>query len=274
MERKMEMTETALITGASAGIGLELARIFAKDGYNLVLVARNKKKLEELAGELNASHSIQICVLARDLSLPGAAQEIFDEVQQAGITVDMLVNNAGIQVYGEFKDSDLARQMELIQVNLVSLTQLSRLFIPGMVSRRRGRIMNLGSTGSYAPGVLNAVYCATKAYILSFSEGLAAELYGSGVTVTAVCPGGTETEFANRAGIENVRLFRYTMSARRVAELGYRAFMKGRQVIVTGLANQLQVTFYLLAQIFMPLFSPAIVRRAGYFLMGRRNGAV
>lgn len=236
------MEKTTLITGASSGIGLELARVFARNRHDLVLVARSRERLEQLAGELREQHGVDARVIVKDLSVPASPQEIFDELQRDGVQVEVLVNNAGIQEYGPFLETDLQKELQLIQVNLTSLTHLTKLFLPGMVERGHGRIMNLGSTGSFVPGPLNAVYCATKAYVLSFSEAIAEELVGTGVDVTALCPGATATEFAQRAGIEDVRLFRDdTMNAVDVAEIGYRALMKGRRVVVTGLQNQLMV---------------------------------
>jgi short-subunit dehydrogenase len=216
-----------------------MAKVLAEHGHDLVLVARRKDKLEDLARELNAQHGVTTHVIAKDLSVPRAAQEVFDETGQAGVTVDILVNNAGFQVYGNFFEVDLDKLLAMIQVNLTALTHLTGLFLPGMVQRGRGRIVNVGSTGSFVPGPLNAVYCATKAYVLSFSEAIAEELDGTGVTVTALCPGATHTEFASRANIEDINIFQNTMSARAVAEAGYRAMMRGTQVMITGFNNKL-----------------------------------
>jgi short-subunit dehydrogenase len=233
------MKNATLITGASSGIGLELAKIFAEHDHDLVLVARRRDKLEDLARELTAQHGVTAHVIAKDLAAPGAAQEIFDETAQAGITVDILVNNAGFQVYGNFFEVDLDKLLAMIQVNLTTLTHLTGLFLPGMVQRGHGRVLNIGSTGSFVPGPLNAVYCATKAYVISFSEAIAEELDGTGVTATALCPGATHTEFASHANIEDINVFKNTMSARAVAEAGYRAMMRGTRVMVPGFNNKL-----------------------------------
>src|SRR5512145_187300 len=179
--------KTALITGASTGIGYELSNLFAHDGYDLVLVARNKPKLEQMAREFQQTYGSSVTVLAKDLSTPTAADEIFAELQS--VAIDVLINNAGAGVHGLFSETDLAQEMQIIHLNLVSLTRLTKLFLTGMLVRGQGRILNVGSTGSFVPGPLNAVYCATKAYVLSFSDALAEELSGTGISVTALCPG-------------------------------------------------------------------------------------
>jgi hypothetical protein len=177
------------------------------------------------------------------LSVATSPKEIFDELQQESVQVDVLVNNAGFNVYGPFSETDLMEELQMIQVNLVSLTHLTKLFLPGMLKQGYGKILNVGSTGSFGPGPLNAVYCATKAYVLSFSEAIAEELEGTGVTVTALCPGATKTEFAKRAGMEDVKLFQSRlMDARTVAEIGYRALMEGKRVVVAGIYNKLQMS--------------------------------
>ncbi len=233
------MKKTALITDASSGIGRELAALFAKDGYNLVLVARSEDRLRQLAQEFESQHRVTAKVLPKDLSIPTAPQEVFDALEAESIQVDVLVNNAGFQVYGPFAENDWQKEQAMIQVNLVALTHLTKLFLPGMVKRGAGKIMNIGSTGSFSPGPLNAIYCATKAYVLSFSEAIAEELDGTGVTVTALCPGATETEFAVRGEIEDVNLFQNMMSAADVAKAGYRAMKNNRRVIVPGWINKM-----------------------------------
>lgn len=262
------MTKTALITGASSGIGHELAALFARDKYNLVLVARNVQKLKELARNLQQQYGITATVLGKDLANPGTPDEIFTELQQAGIRVDVLVNNAGTQVHGEFRDNDIQKELLMIQVNLTSLTHLTKLFLPGMIERGAGRILNVGSTGSFVPGPMNAVYCATKAYVLSFSEAIAEELRGTGVTVTTLCPGATATNFVGKAGMDNVRLFNYPfllMDAAPVARIGYRALMKGKTVVVAGLANRLQVWSVRVSPRWM-------VAKFSKFLMSKQGG--
>ena len=266
-----ENTQTALITGASSGIGLELAWLFAQDGFGLVLTARNQGKLNSLAQELRASYNVPVTVITADLDKPGAASEIVRQLRQSGITIDILVNNAGTQVYAPFTEADEQKLINLIQVNITALTQLTRLLLPGMVQCRRGKILNLGSTGSFVPGPLNAVYCASKAYVLSFSEAIAAELDGSGVTVTTLCPGATKTEFVTRHGMQDVRLFQNAMAADEVAIIGYRALMSGKRTVIAGIANQLQILSFKLLAPFMHLISNRMLMQMGGFFMGQVN---
>lgn len=233
-------SKTALITGASSGIGRELARLFAADGHNLVLVARDEVRLGQLAEELRGAHGVDVTVLPKDLASPQAADEIAAELSRLGVEVDALVNNAGFNVYGAFADTDGQRELQMLQVNVVALTRLTKLLLRGMLARRTGRILNIGSTGSFAPGPFDAVYCASKAYVLSFSEAIAEELAGTGVTVTALCPGATKTEFAERAGMTDTPMFRGRLAEPAdVALLGYRALMRGRRVAIHGLGNAL-----------------------------------
>jgi uncharacterized protein len=232
---------TALITGASSGIGFEFAHLFARDGHDLVLVARTENKLRDLASRLESEFGIVATVIAADLAKPNAAQEILVTLQVHEIEIDALVNNAGFGLGGPFVETDLQRELEMIQVNIVALTALTKLLLPAMVSRRSGRILNVASTAAFQPGPLMAVYYATKAYVLSFSEAIADELRGTGVTVTALCPGPTETGFAAVAGMESSRLFKMTkpMSSRDVARFGYEAMKSGKRVVIPGLRNKL-----------------------------------
>lgn len=235
---------TALITGASSGIGAAMAEVFAQHGYDLVLVARDERRLGDLATKLRAEHQATLHIIAKDLALEAAAAQVHDEILSRSVEIDVLVNNAGMIVYGEFSTTDLAQELQMIRVNLMALTQLTKLFLPHMIRRGKGRILNLGSTGSFAPSPLNAVYSATKAYVLSFSEAIAEELDGTGITVTALCPGPTRSELQRRAGMEDVRLLqRGVMDAMAVAAAGYRAMMAGRRVEVPGMFNRLQTTF-------------------------------
>ena len=232
--------KTALITGASFGIGLELARIFAREGHNLVLVARSADRLRQLASELEKAHGTRSLILAADLTDPGAPAYILDQTVRAGINVDILVNNAGFGQYGLFVENDLEECLRQIQLNVTALTHLTRLFLPEMVERQSGRILNVASTAAFQPGPLMAVYFATKAYVLLFSEAIANELAGTGVTVTCLCPGATATEFHKRANATEMRLLGFgTMDARTVAEDGYRALMSGKPVIISGFKNWL-----------------------------------
>ncbi len=236
--------KTVLITGASSGIGLELSRLFARDGYNLVLVARSAQKLQSLAAELEKAHGVHVTVLPADLSQFGAAQEIYRQVQSKGIQVETLVNNAGFGVLSELASANLEDSLQMVELNVVSLTALTHLFLPDMVKRRSGRILNLGSTGSFSPVPTMAVYGATKAYVLSFSEALTEELRGTGVTVTALCPGVTITGFQARSGVGGSRMVRMgSMTAEQVALLGYQAMQRGLTVIVPGLFNRLMTAF-------------------------------
>ena len=231
--------ETALITGASSGFGYEFAKLFAGDGYNLVLVARSEDKLTELARDVEARYGVSAHVLPRDLSQPNAPDEIYDELQRQSVNVDVLVNNAGFGTRGPFAQLDLAAELQEVQVNIASLTHLTRLFLPDMVSRKRGKILNVASMAAFVPGPFMAVYYASKAYILSFSEALSSELAGTGVTVTALCPGPVRTGFQARAEMQHARLVRGNlMTAERVARLGYDGLMKGKRVVVPGFQNR------------------------------------
>jgi len=230
--------QNVLITGASGGIGYELAKLFARDHHNLVLVARSADKLAQVANELQP-RGVTVKTIALDLASPPAPKFLFDQLQREGIAVDILINNAGFGAFGEFAQMPEDEILGQISLNITALTELSRLFLPPMIARRSGRIMNVASTAAFQPGPLMAVYYATKAYVLSFSEALANELRGSGVTVTCFCPGATHTGFAKRAGTENSRLFKQigAMSAEKVALDGYRAVMEGRTTAISGAHN-------------------------------------
>jgi len=232
--------ETVLITGASAGIGWELARQFAADKSNLVLVARRRERLEELAAELRGRYGVDIHVVAADLGRTDAPQTIVDRLSRDGVTIDVLVNNAGFGALGPVAELDLDRQMEMIQVNVAALTHLTRLLLPGMIGRRRGGILNVGSTAGFQAGPFMAVYYATKAYVISFSEALAGELATSGVSVTCLCPGPTLTEFAATARMGHTLMFKLqTMTAQKAARAGYRGFRRRKLLIVPGWINYL-----------------------------------
>lgn len=234
---------TALITGASGGIGLELARLCAKGGHDLILVARNGPKLEELGKYLTGMYGVRTEVVVADLSSPAAPRAIMDEVTARGMGVDVLINNAGFGDWGLFGRGDLSSQLAMIQVNITALTELTRLVLPRMVTQRKGRILNVGSTAGFAPGPLMAVYYATKAYVGSFSQALAEEFRGTGITVTVLCPGPTRTGFAAVAGLGDSNLFNgpNVMAVEPVAEAGYRGMMRGTAVVVPGLLNKLLI---------------------------------
>lgn len=236
----MPPSETVLITGASSGIGLELARAFAADRSDLVLVARRADRLEALARELKERHGVESRVLARDLSRPEAPAEIFEALRNRGVVVDVLVNNAGFGMHGRFAEIDAAVPMEMVQVNVAALTALTRLFLPGMIARRRGGILNVASTAAFQPGPMLSVYYATKAYVLSLTEGISEELKGTGVRATCLCPGPTVTEFIARANMSASKLFvAGAMSAERAARKGHRAFRRGKVVAIPGIVNEL-----------------------------------
>jgi hypothetical protein len=237
----MSNQQTALITGASGGIGYELAKLFARDHFNLVLVARNGEKLTQFADELQRQFGITAKTIAIDLAASSAPQSVFDQLKKEAITVDILVNNAGYGNFGEFATMPLEDVVGQINLNITALTALTRLFVPAMVERRSGRIMNVASTAGFQPGPLMAVYYATKAYVISFTEALANELKQSGVTVTCFCPGATETGFASRAGNDKTRLFQKfgPMNVKTVAAQGYRGLMKGKTLVIAGTKNWL-----------------------------------
>jgi short-subunit dehydrogenase len=234
------MSRAALITGASSGIGYEFALLFARGGFDCILVARSHDQLNELASRLEREFHVGTMVLAKDLSRPAAVDEIFEEVTAAGKVVEVLVNNAGYSLFGFFVETDGRVETDMLQVNVIALTQLTKVFVKGMVERRNGRILNLGSTASFEPGPLMAVYYASKAYVLSFSEALADELRGTGVSVTALCPGPTRTGFQKRGGLEDSRLVQGKIAdARSVALAGYRGLMDRKTVVIPGFGNKL-----------------------------------
>ena len=239
----MPRTEkTALVTGASAGLGAELARLFAADGHDVVLVARRRDKLEALGSELEAKHAVRSVAVAEDLGDREAPTRIVKELEKRGIAVEFLVNNAGFGTNGAFAELEPGRELELLQVNVVALVHLTRLVVPAMVARGSGRILNLGSTAGFLPGPFMADYYASKAFVNSFSQALWYELRGTGVTVTVSCPGATATEFAQVAGSDKSRLFQAgAMGATQVATHAYRAMMRGKRVAIPGLFNKLQM---------------------------------
>jgi len=234
----MSYVETVLVTGASSGIGLELARCFAADKSNLILVARNSDALEKLAVELRGQHGIQVRVIAGDLSRKESPREIFDQAGKLGLSVDVLVNNAGFGLIGTFGELPVARQLEMVQVNIAALVELTGLFLPGMLQRRRGGILNVGSVAGFVPGPNMAVYFATKAFVLSFSEALFEELRGTGVTISNLCPGPTESNFSQVAGSHRDRKKNSAkMSSAAVAFIGHRDFRRGKCLSIPGFSN-------------------------------------
>ena len=235
------MRKTALITGASGGIGAEFAKILARNKDNLILVARSKIKLDELKKELEDKHNISVFTIEKDLSHPGAAKEVYDELKENGISIDYLINNAGFGDFGLFAESDWNKQEKMINLNVISLAHLTRLFLPDMICRRSGKILNVASTASFQPGPTMSVYFATKAFVLSFSEAIDNEVREYGITVTALCPGSTKSNFHSVAAMEGRKPPERNNipSAREVAEFGYKAMMKGKTVAIHGFKNSL-----------------------------------
>lgn len=234
------MNRTALITGTTSGIGAAFCDLMAREKYNLILVARDAEALSKQAEVLRKK--TQANILCYDLSDPKAPQKIFDDVTAAGLSVDILINNAGFNEAGCFIDTNLSKELDMVQVHIKTLTALTKLFLPGMISHGYGRILNVGSTGSYMPCPYDAVYAATKAYVLSFSNGLYQELKGSGVTVTCLCPGATKTHFSEKANIDNTLLFKIgVMQPEIVAKIGYKSMMRGKRTVTAGLYNKLLV---------------------------------
>ncbi|TMB38793.1 MAG: SDR family oxidoreductase [Deltaproteobacteria bacterium] len=231
---------TALITGASAGLGAEYAKLFAADKHDLVLVARRKDRLDALAGELRSAHGVKVEVVPADLATP--ADRVVEEVARLGVQIEFLVNNAGSGASGAFAELELERELEMIQLNMTSLVVLTRSFLPAMIARRSGRVLNIGSTAGFPPGPFMAVYYASKAFVNSFTEALWYELKGTGVSATVSCPGATATEFAEVAGNSRSLLFRLgAANPKVVAAQGYRAMMKGKPMVIHGLKNKLTV---------------------------------
>ncbi|MDR2201678.1 MAG: SDR family oxidoreductase [Clostridiales bacterium] len=239
------MKKTVLITGASGGIGCELAKIFAAEGCDLILTARRADRLDELKASLTERHGISVLTFVQDLSEPDTPDVISRAVTGAGCRVDILVNNAGLGDYGPFAESDLEKQSAVVQVNVAALMRLTRLFLPQMLGRKSGKIINIASIASFMPGPFMSVYYASKAFVLSFSEALARELQGSGVSVTAVCPGPSKTGFAAAAGLNESKIIGAfnSVGADSVARFAYKAAMKNKTVAVHGFLNRLAVFF-------------------------------
>jgi short-subunit dehydrogenase len=239
------MSKTALITGASVGIGYELAKQFARGGYDLILVARNLDKLNVVAEEMR-SIGVDADVIVSDLAQPAAPRALFSNIQNLGLTVDVLVNNAGFGAVGDFLKIDAPRQLEMIQVNITALVELTHLFLPAMIARRSGALLNVASTAAFQAGPHMAIYYATKAFVLSFTEAIGDELKSAGVTVTALCPGPTESEFRARAKPADAPLSSGTgmipkMTAADVASAGFHAVQRGKRIAIPGLVNKLGV---------------------------------
>jgi hypothetical protein len=232
--------ERAVITGASSGIGKEFAELFARDGQSLILVARREERLRELAERLKGHHGVEAEIMPLDLSDQTAPRRLMDMIDNAGFQVTALVNNAGFGALGKFAELEPRRQVDMLQLNVTALTHLTRLVLPGMLERERGRILNVASTAAFQPGPFMAVYYASKSFVLSFSNALAEELKDTGVTVTCLCPGPTKTEFEEESGMGETLLFKYSaMNAGEVAKAGYEGMRDGKLMVVPGIPNKL-----------------------------------
>ena len=231
--------KTVLITGASSGIGLELAHLFARDGYRLVLVARNRGALRELATELQSRYNAEVWISPKDLAHPASRLELYQELQESSAVLDVLVNNAGFGVEGAFLETDWNVEAEMLQVNIVALTQLTKLFLP-QIRAREGKLLNVASTAAFLPGPYMSVYYASKAFVLHFTEALAEELSGTGATVTCLCPGPVKTNFQKRANIADSNLLNgpLLVDVREVARIAYEGMKKGKRVVIPGWKNR------------------------------------
>lgn len=235
------MPITALITGASSGIGRELAKIHARNGHNLVLIARREDRLQDLKTELETSYDTKVVLFPIDLADDNAPEQIFHFTEKHKIYINILINNAGVGDYGFFHKSDWNRQQSMLDLNIKTLTHLTHLYLPGMITKDRAYIMNVASTAAFQPGPLMSVYYASKHYVLAFSEALANELSDTGVTVTTLCPGPTESEFQQKAHMQKSKLFDFmpVASSKDVAEYGFKAMFKGKRVAVYGTGNKI-----------------------------------
>ncbi len=244
------MKNVALITGASSGIGKELALIHAENGHDMIIIARSEPRLIELKNNIEKKYPVKVLVMAKDLTKAEAVQEVYEEVKAAGIEVEYLINNAGFGALGKFEEIPLDRQINMINLNITALTALTHLFLPQMIERNSGRILNVSSTASLMPGPLQSVYFATKAYVTSFSNGLAEELHGRNISVTALLPGATETEFGAISGMDKTSMFQKTASARKVALDGYNGMLQGKLDVVSGLTGSQKMMMAMIP--FMP----------------------
>ena len=229
-----------LITGSSAGIGAALAEVCAEHGHDLILVARRREKLEARAAEIERRFRVKVACVPENLADPQGPRRLFEAVTAQGLEVEHLINNAGVGLYGKFAVTDLDAELKMIQLNGTSVVELTKRFLPAMIQRRSGRILNVASTAAFVPGPWMSIYYATKAFVLSFSEAIDYELKPQGITVTTLCPGPTESEFKVRAGSQRSRLFEaFLMDAPTVARAGYAGMMKGKAVVIPGLRNKL-----------------------------------
>ena len=253
----MKNNKTALITGCTSGIGKALSVKFAQEGYNLILVARNEDKLKELSNHLSQTFRIKSVFIAYGLEKPEAAEYVFRRVRELDLKIDVLVNNAGFNEFGNFIKTSREKEHDMMYLHMFFVTDMMKLFLPSMVDNKQGKILNIGSTGSYISCPYDAVYAATKSYILSVSKGISSELKGTGVTITTLCPGSTKTEFAAKAGMEDTLLFKlFVMSPERVADIAYKAVMKRKTIVVAGIYNKILVmSSYILPNRFYETFT-------------------
>ncbi len=235
----MNTTKTALITGASGGLGKEFAQIFAQNAYNLVLVARSEDKLHSIANDLEDKYKVKVTVLVQDLSQANSAAKIYAEVQNRDISIDVLVNNAGFGRMGAFADEKPSTLTAMLNLNVTTLTEMTALFLPAMIARNQGKILNIASTAAFQTLPTLGTYAATKAYVLNFTEALHYELKDTNIAVTALCPGPTVTGFAKRANAETSSLFKNAMDAKTVAQIGYTSLMKNKMTVIVGRRNKL-----------------------------------
>ncbi|TDL32490.1 SDR family oxidoreductase [Jeotgalibacillus sp. S-D1] len=235
---------TVLITGASGGIGESLAVRYAKDGHQLILTARNLERLNQLAGKLTKQYGVTVKTIQSDLSQKGSAVKLYNEVVASGLTVETLINNAGVGLFGEFHKTDGVKEEAMIQLNITSLTELTKLYGSDMVKKRKGKILNVASTAAFFPGPLMSVYYASKAYVKSFSHALSNEWREFGVQVSVLCPGPTSTGFKDAAQLEESKLFQKgIMSVDAVTEQAYKEFLEGKEEIIPGAMNRIQARF-------------------------------
>lgn len=232
------MNRTALITGASSGIGKRLAYHCAEAGDEIILVARRHEKLEVIKADITEKYSVNVHVIVSDLTKPGAVGTLLHDIENLGLTIDILINNAGFGGYGFFHEGEWDKFRDMINLNITALTELTYHLLPPMIARSSGRILNVASMAGFAPGPLQAVYYATKGYVLSFSEAISNELEGTGVTVTTLCPGPTKTEFIENAGVDGVLAFKNSACPDKVARYGYKAMMRGQRLAIPGLNNK------------------------------------
>ncbi len=249
------MNERALITGPTAGIGYELARLFAANGFDIVLVARDEDRLKKVAAELQTAHGIEAMILPKDLASKGAGREVFEALRDKSVSV--LVNNAGFGAQGPFAEEKLELSLNMMHLNMDALVEVTHLFLQPMLARRQGRILNVASTAAFQPGPFTNIYYATKAFVFSFSVALAEELAGTGITVTTLCPGFTRTEFHERAGIKRSPSLKM-MSAEEVARTGFEGLIKGKGIVIPGAKNRIRSVF---ARGLPARFTGKIVRR-------------